>query len=112
MSKIIFIKIALLGSLFELASCLRILLVLKQNEWKQTDPWKYNVVFIAYILVGEFACQIVLIYGVIAYTHKLRVKYLRQRSPTNSPQTEHFATSSTYNRIQALSTEQFETTTT
>ena len=79
-----FIKIALLGCLFELACCLRILLVFREDEWKSTDPWKYNLAFIAYILLGEIACQIVLIYGVIVYTHKLRVKYLRT-SPNSSP---------------------------
>lgn len=80
----IFIKIALLGCLFELACCLRILLVVKQDYWKKTDPWKYNLAFIAYILVGEVACQILLIYGIIVYTHKLRVKHLK-KSPSSSP---------------------------
>ena len=77
MIRTMFIKIALLGSLFEIAACIRILLVLKQDDWKLNAPWKYNTTFIVYILVGEVACQIILIYGVIVYTHKLRVKYLR-----------------------------------
>ena len=51
-----FIKIALLGSLFELACSLRIVLVLKQYDWKINAPWKYNIVFIGYILLGEVAC--------------------------------------------------------
>ena len=56
MIRTMFIKIALLGCLFEIACCLRIVLILKQEHWKKHDPWKYNTTFIAYILVGEVAC--------------------------------------------------------
>ena len=56
MIRTIFIKIALLGCIFEIACSLRILLILKQEEWKEKAPWKYNTTFIAYILVGEVAC--------------------------------------------------------
>ena len=79
----IFIKIVLLGCLFEVAFALRIILIYYQYEWKENSPWLWNIVFTLYIILGEVACQIVLISGVIIYSHKLRVKYLRS-SPTNS----------------------------
>ena len=80
-----FIKIALLGCLTEIALGLRITLIYKQLEWKMEKPWLYNIVFSSYILIGEVSCQIVLISGVIIYTHKLRKKYLGTTSPPDSP---------------------------
>ena len=93
-----FIKIALLGTFFEMACALRIVLVMNQYQWKQYDPWKYNVVFIFYILLGEVACQIVLITGIIVYTHKLRVKYLRSSNSKSSSHSENLVTSTRSSR--------------
>lgn len=98
-----FIKIALLGCLFELAFSLRIVLILNQYNWKQKDPWKYNLVFTVYILIGEIACQVVLITGIIVYTHKLRVKYLRPKSPATmkSSNTYNSSTQSSQNQNES-----------
>lgn len=74
------IKIAILGILFEVTFCLRILLVLKQDDWKRENPKVYNTVFTIYIIVGEIGCQIVLILGLFAYIRKMRNKLKNRRS--------------------------------
>ena len=78
-----FIKILLLGILFELTFCLRITIILMQATWKENAPWKFNLVFSAYIITGDVLCQIVLLSGIMAYTQTLRVKYLRKNNSPN-----------------------------
>ena len=75
-AKSMFIKILILGLAFETTYGLRILLLVKQDEWKQSDPYKYNLVFTLYILCGEILCQVVLLVGILQYTHRLRRKHL------------------------------------
>lgn len=50
------IKIAILGFLFEVSFSLRILLVVRQDDWKRENPKLYNTIFTIYIIVGEIGC--------------------------------------------------------
>ena len=74
-AKVMFNKILILGILFEIAISLRIVLISKQDDWKQNYPQYYNMTFAIYILLGEVCCQIVLIYGIVVYTHKIKKKH-------------------------------------
>ena len=67
-------KIAILGVLFEISQALRILLILKQKEWKNEDLASFNIVFTAYIIIGEVGGFVVLISGMFFYTRKLQIR--------------------------------------
>ena len=67
-------KIAILGVLFEISQALRILLILKQKEWKNEDLVSFNIVFTAYIIIGEVGGFVVLISGMFFYTRKLQIR--------------------------------------
>ena len=75
--KQIFFKVALLGILFEITYTIRVALILKQEYWKEHNKPLYNFFFSVYIIIGEICCQMVLIFAIGLYTHKLRKKYLR-----------------------------------
>ena len=51
-----FTKILLLGILFEATCILRIILVYFQDDWKEHDTKRYNIVFTLYIFFGEISC--------------------------------------------------------
>lgn len=76
--KTMYRKIMLMGVLFETCCIIRTVLIFKQEDWKQNNPINFNIAFSVYILVGEVSCQLVLISGILVYTHKLRVRYLRR----------------------------------
>ena len=67
-------KIAILGVLFEISQALRILLILKQKEWKNEDLVSFNIVFTSYIIIGEVGGFVVLISGMFFYTRKLQMR--------------------------------------
>jgi hypothetical protein len=50
------IKIGLVGVAFEICLSLRIALIIRQDYWKRYEPWAYNVVFAAYLIIGEIFC--------------------------------------------------------
>ena len=76
-SGIMFVKILALGVMFEIAMTVRVLLLLRQDDWKMKHTGLYITFFTIYIVVGEVACQVVLLLGILMFTRKLRVKYLR-----------------------------------
>ena len=76
-SGIMFVKILALGVMFEIAMTVRVLLLLRQDDWKMNHTGLYITFFTIYIVVGEVACQVVLLLGILMFTRKLRVKYLR-----------------------------------
>jgi len=76
-AKAMFIKILLIGLMFEITAALRILLLFRQKTWKDRIPRRYDFVFFLYILFGEIACQGILLYGILSYTNQLRVRHLR-----------------------------------
>ena len=77
-SGIMFVKILALGVMFEIAMMVRVLLLLRQDDWKMKHTSLYITFFTIYIVVGEVACQVVLLLGILIFTRKLRVKYLRR----------------------------------
>ena len=68
----IFRKVALLGVLFEIAYIVRVVLIVKQDYWKQHNVTLYNIFFTIYIVIGEICCQMVLIVAIIVYTNRMR----------------------------------------
>ena len=80
-ARIIFIKILLIGIVFEIALTLRIVLLLHEDGWLTPDNDKSTSLFIlaftTYILFGEVACQVILISGIFIFTRKLRVRHLQ-----------------------------------
>lgn len=78
--KTMYFKILAIGILFEITAVLRIVLLFRQEYWKSERPSHFNVVFIFYIFFGEIGCQLILLFGILIYTRKLRAKHLRGHS--------------------------------
>ena len=76
-ARVMFIKIVLLGLFSEISVSMRIVLLVRQEEWKQEEPGLFIIFFTMYIFFGEVACQIILLHGIFFFSRKLRVKYLR-----------------------------------
>ena len=71
MARPMILKILLLGLSFEIALILRIVLLVKQDEWKKHDRGLFISFFSFYILFGEVACQAILLYGLCSVTKQL-----------------------------------------